>query len=53
MDPWLLVATHAVTASVSALGMRWWILRRIQVREVEGHPTLEYRPRPHNEENHP
>lgn len=50
MSPWLLAATHLV-AFFSGVGASWmWIRRKIQVREVEGHPALEYRHHPDQEE---
>ena len=51
MDLWLLLVTH-LTVFLCGMGAgRFWVKHKIQVRDFEGHPALEYRSRSHNEEN--
>lgn len=44
MSLWLLILTHLM-AFGAGVGVAWvWVVRKIRVREVEGHPAIEYRP---------
>ena len=51
MDIWLMILTHGVAFVVAVGASRFWVTRKIQVCEIDGHPALEYRP--HNEETPP
>lgn len=37
----LLVVTHLLAAGIGGLGVRWWMVRHLRIREIDGHAALE------------
>lgn len=44
MDWTIDALTHIVAAGIGALSMRWWVLRKVRVRKIDGHTAFEVLP---------